>query len=72
MPMLDKSRAVRRACHAQASDVQQHRANKFRRCIERLRIMVDQRSNTLLPETRDLLLMWAEELEAELNAEQGG
>jgi hypothetical protein len=48
----------------------QDKMNKFRRCIERMRTMVEQRPGAMLPDARGLLLAWADELEAELDAEE--
>ena len=48
----------------------QDKIRKFRRCIERVRTMVEQRPEAMLPDGRKLLLTWADELEAELDAEE--
>lgn len=48
----------------------QEQIDKFRRCIERLRTMVEQRPGSMLPDARNLLVDWADELEGELKLEQ--
>jgi hypothetical protein len=44
---------------------------RFRRHVERMRLIVKQRPEALAADARELLLTWADELEAELDAERG-